>query len=108
MKCFSRSLAGASALVLFSFACAVQSAENELSPAEKAAGWRLLFNGKDFAGWHNFKSDTVRPGWQIKDGTMAVIDPKNAGDLVTADQFTWFELQLDYNISHAGNSGIMF
>ncbi len=108
MKSFSRLLAGASALLFSTVIYSAQSAENVLTPAEKAAGWRLLFNGKDFAGWHNFKSDTVRPGWQIKDETMAVIDPKNAGDLVTADQFAWFELQLDYNISHGGNSGIMF
>ena len=90
------------------FAFSVQSAENVLTPEEKAAGWRLVFNGKDFTGWHNFKSEAVKPGWQIKDGTMAVVDPKNASDLVTADKFTWFELQLDYNISTGGNSGIMF
>jgi len=77
-----------------------------LTPAEKAAGWRLLFNGKDFSDWHNFKSETVKPGWQVKDGTMAAVEPKNTGDLVTADKFTWFEFQLDYN--SGGNSGIMF
>jgi hypothetical protein len=27
---------------------------------------------------------------------------------VTSNEFGWFELQLDYNISEAGNSGIMF
>ena len=27
---------------------------------------------------------------------------------MTADQFDWFELLLDYNISEAGNSGIMY
>ena len=31
-----------------------------------------------------------------------------AGDIVTKDKFTWFELDLDYNISEAGNSGIMY
>ena len=59
-------------------------------------------------GWHNFKSDTIRPGWQVKEGALVCVDPHNAGDIVTADKFTWFELQLDYNISKGGNSGIMF
>ena len=36
------------------------------------------------------------------------MDPHNAGDIVTTDKFDWFELQLDYNISEAGNSGIMY
>ena len=81
---------------------------NTLSAKEKAAGWKLLFNGEDMTGWHNFKSDAIRPGWQVKDGTLACLDPKNAGDLVTTEQFDWFELELEYNISHAGNSGIMY
>jgi hypothetical protein len=52
--------------------------------------------------------DTIRPGWQIQDGTLACVDPHQAGDIVTTDKFDWFELQLDYNISVAGNSGIMY
>jgi hypothetical protein len=81
---------------------------NTLTAAEKAAGWRLLFNGTNFDGWHNFKLDGVRPGWQVKDGMLVCVDPHQAGDIVTTDKFDWFELELDYNISVAGNSGIMF
>jgi hypothetical protein len=81
---------------------------NTLTPEDKAAGWKLLFDGKSLTGWHNFKREGVRPGWQVKDGTLACIDPHDAGDIVTADKFDWFELELDYNISEGGNSGIMF
>ena len=89
-------------------AAADDSAINTLTPEERAAGWQLLFDGKDFEGWHNFKHEGVRPGWEVKDGALVCADPHNAGDIVTANQFDWFELQLDYNISEAGNSGIMF
>jgi hypothetical protein len=81
---------------------------NTLTDQEKAAGWKLLFNGTDLAGWHTFKMDSVRPGWQVKDGGLVCADPHNAGDLCTNDPFGWFELQLDYNITPAGNSGIMY
>jgi hypothetical protein len=81
---------------------------NQLTDEEKKAGWKLLFDGKSLAGWHSFKRDNVRPGWQVKDGTLACVDPKKAGDLVTADTFDWFDLSLEYNITPAGNSGIMF
>jgi len=81
---------------------------NTLTSAEKAKGWQLLFDGQSFSGWHNFKHDGVRPGWQVKDGALVCADPHNAGDIVTTDKFDWFELQLDYNISEAGNSGIMY
>ena len=95
-------------LATLRFAAADDSKINTLTDTEKAGGWKLLFDGQSFSGWHNFKHDGVRPGWQVKNGALVCADPHNAGDIVTTDRFDWFELQLDYNISEAGNSGIMF
>jgi len=81
---------------------------NKISDDEKSAGWKSLFNGTNFAGWHNFKSDKVQPGWQVRDGMLVCEDPHHAGDLVTDDEFGAFELELEYNISHGGNSGIIY
>jgi hypothetical protein len=58
-----------------------EDAMNGLTAAEKAAGWKLLFNGSDLSGWHNFKKEGVRAGWQVRDGTLACVDPHNAGDI---------------------------
>jgi hypothetical protein len=85
----------------------IQSA-NTLTPSEVKSGWRLLFDGKTTTGWHNFKSDSIRAGWQVKDGTLTTADPSNAGDIVTTDKFDWFELTLDFNLGKGQNSGIMF
>lgn len=107
-----RSLVSALALTVTSSAVSLMAQDaasiNTLTPDEKAAGWKLLFDGKDFNGWHNFKTEGVHSGWQVKDGALVCADPHNAGDIVTADKFKWFELQLDYNITTAGNSGIMY
>jgi len=92
----------------FVLRAADQSAPNTLTDDEKKAGWKLLFDGKSLDGWNNFKKKDVKAGWQIKDGTLACVDPKNAGDLCTAEQYDWFELSLDYNISKGGNSGIIY
>lgn len=81
---------------------------NTLTDEEKAAGWKLLFNGTDLTGWHNFRRDDVRPGWKVQDGVLICADPHDAGDLCTSEQYDWFELQIEYNISPAGNSGIMY
>ncbi len=81
---------------------------NTLTDEEKAAGWKLLFNGESLDGWHNFRRQDIRPGWKVINGVLICADPHNAGDLCTNDQFDWFELQLEYNISPAGNSGIMY
>lgn len=82
--------------------------DNTLSAAEKANGWQLLFNGANFDGWHNFRKEGIEPGWQVTNGTLCCVDPHHAGDIVTTGQYDWFELTLDYNISPAGNSGIMY
>jgi len=107
MKSFSL-LALVISFGLLNLAAAGAPPANVLTDAEKAAGWQLLFDGQTFAGWHNFKKEGVRSGWKIQDGALVCADPHNAGDIVTSNQFQWFELQLDYNISEAGNSGIMF
>jgi len=79
-----------------------------LTEAEKKDGWKLLFNGQDLAGWHSFKRTEVRPGWQVEDGVITCVDPHDAGDLCTNEQYGEFELVLDYCIAPGGNSGIMF
>ncbi len=85
-----------------------EAAINTLTPEEKAAGWQLLFDGKTLKGWHNFKRTTIRKGWQVSDGALKCVDPHDAGDLCTDGQFDWFELNIEYNISEGGNSGIMY
>lgn len=107
MKLLTTSLA-----LIFTLALAIQlqaedAAPNTLTDKEKAAGWKLLFDGKTTTGWKNFKKDSVGPGWQVKNGELTRAD-KGAGDIVTTDKFTAFELVLDYKISKGGNSGLMF
>jgi hypothetical protein len=84
------------------------SKSNALTAKEQEVGWKLLFDGKSLDGWSNFKSDKIRPGWVVKEGMLVCVNPKDAGDLVSKDQFGAFELQLDYNITEGGNSGIIF
>jgi hypothetical protein len=87
---------------------AVNGGPNTLTIDERRAGWQLLWNGKDWQGWHSYHHKDVLPGWQIKDGVITCADPHNAGDLCTNEQYDAFELSLEYNISRGGNSGIMF
>jgi hypothetical protein len=79
---------------------------NTLTAAEKAAGWKLLFDGKSLSGWRGFKTATPPPGWKAIDG--ALTRDATSGDLMTVDQFGDFELQLEWKLGKGGNSGIMF
>ncbi|GEO04044.1 glycosyl hydrolase [Adhaeribacter aerolatus] len=78
---------------------------NILTEAEKAAGWKLLFDGQTTHGWRNFHQDTIT-GWEARDGTLAT--PGKQGDIISEKQFSNFELTLEWNLSSQGNSGIFF
>lgn len=96
-------------VLVFAANCAARAEEaNTLTEEQSKAGWKLLFDGKSFDGWHSFSRDDVRPGWKVEDGELVCADPHDAGDLCTNDQYGWFELELEYKISKGGNSGIMF
>jgi hypothetical protein len=86
---------------------------NQLTTAEKAAGWQLLFDGKTFNGWRGFHNDKVPEGWVIEDGCIKKAPAKSlldrtGGDLITGDQFANFELQIEWKVSTRGNSGIKY
>jgi glucose/arabinose dehydrogenase len=80
---------------------------NKLTPAEERSGWQLLFDGASTTGWRNFKQDKASPGWEVKGGAI-VRSNNGAGDIMTKQQYEYFELSLDFNISKGGNSGVMF
>ncbi len=86
---------------------------NELTKAEKSAGWRLLFDGKSFTGWRGFHSDKVPGGWVVEEGCIKKVQAEGelgqaGGDLITADQFENFEFSIEWKLSKGGNSGIKY
>src|SRR5690606_6165046 len=66
---------------------------NELSKKEQTQGWKLLFDGKSTAGWHNYLKSNIS-GWKVADGVLFT-DGKN-GDIVTDEEFSNFELIADW------------
>jgi len=79
---------------------------NALSPAERAAGWTLLFDGSSLAGWRGLKTETPGAGWKVIDG--ALVTPGKAGDLVTGGEFGDFELTAEWKVAEGSNSGIIY
>lgn len=76
--------------------------------------WISLFDGETFNGWHLYNGADISEEWQIIDGAM-VFDPEgvrtygNGGkNIVSNEEFTNFQLSIEWNISEAGNSGIFW
>jgi hypothetical protein len=86
---------------------AFAAAPNTLTAAEKAAEWKLLFDGRSLEGWRGYKTEAVGEGWKVQDGAL-VLTAAKAGDLVTVAEFGDFELALEWKISSGGNSGVIY
>jgi len=96
-------------------AAGLTAAANTLTEAERAAGWRLLFDGKTTNGWRGYRMKEMPPGWTAVDGALVRLKGgaggKGAGggdDIVTTEEFESFELSLDWKLVAHGNSGLLY
>ena len=90
--------------------CSAFAGDNTLTPAEKQAGFRLLFDGHTLTNWRDPASETP-PGdsWAIEDGCLRTRPhPHIAEDLITKESFGDFELKFDWRISPRGNTGVKY
>jgi hypothetical protein len=79
---------------------------NTLTAAERADGWRLLFDGESTDGWRGYGRPDMPDGWRVVDGALTRVGP--GGDIITEDVFRDFELALEWNVAPGGNSGIFY
>lgn len=85
---------------------APSSGANMLTDAERQAGWRLLFDGTNMNSWRGYKEANVPSGWMVVDGTITKSRPVE--DIVSKEEFGDFDLQIEWKIGEAGNSGIFY
>ncbi|HET6555954.1 MAG TPA: DUF1080 domain-containing protein [Prolixibacteraceae bacterium] len=87
---------------------------NTLSKAEKAQGWKLLFDGKTTKGWKAVNKDAFpSEGWKVEDQTMMAVAsvpeaPVKGVDIVTEEKFEAFDLQFEFNFAEGANSGLKY
>jgi hypothetical protein len=93
---------------------------NQLTAAERAAGWRLLFDGRSLAGWRGLGFPGIPEGhWTVEDGAIKKVATSKVapgpdgrrpagGDLMTQATFADFELVWEWKISTGGNSGLKY
>lgn len=87
---------------------AAHGAPNQLTSAEAASGWQLLFDGKTTQGWHTFHRQTFpAKGWVVEDGWLHCLG-QGGGDIVSEPEFEQFELQWEWKLEPGGNSGLKY
>jgi hypothetical protein len=89
---------------------------NELSPAESAQGWILMFDGKTGEGWRGVNKTDFPAGWIVEDEALKCVGSgmgeagaANGGDILYSPKmFSNFNLKMEWKISQGGNSGIFY
>lgn len=87
---------------------------NTLSVAEKANGYKLLFDGKTNTGWVGaYKTTFPAKGWEISKGQLSVLssngaESTNGGDIVTKEEFSAFDLSFEFRLTEGANSGVKY
>lgn len=99
---------------------ALAAQPNTLTPTEQKDGWRLLFDGKTFAGWRGLGYDSVPTShWRVEDGAIKKLpsgkvpvqadgQPLKGGDLMTLDTFGDFDLSFEWKVAPGSNSGVKY
>jgi hypothetical protein len=95
-------------LALAVSACAHQGGPSAVgtvpSPSRVPLGeWRSL---NDPSAWRGYKTDTIPSRWSFANGVLSKTRP--VADIVSRDEFGNFELELEWKIGEAGNSGIFY
>ena len=96
------------------------AAPNQLSDAERAAGWALLFDGSTLTGWRGLGSSSVPTAhWVVENGAIRKIasgkvpvqkdgQPLAGGDLMTDATYRDFELSWEWKVTPGANSGVKY
>lgn len=82
--------------------------ESQMADESARDGWITLFDGTDLSAWRGYRRSDAPAGWKVRDGLLAFVPGEDGGDLITQDQFDDFELELDWRVGPAGNSGIFY
>lgn len=70
-------------------------------------GYRVLFDGSGTFGWRAYGGSALPEGWCVKEGLLCYFPGQTReNDIVYAYRFKNFILELDWNMSEGGNSGI--
>ena len=86
------------------------AAPNILTDLEKKKGWQLLFNGTSPDGWHGYNMKIFPSCWAIEDGsfTMNSQGASEDQDIITDKKYRDFAFFIEYKMTKAANSGIIF
>ena len=84
----------------------VALADGAQGTSAPAPVWHSLIEDASAKGWRGWASPDLPQGWSVKDGVIS--KDGEVDDLVTREEFANFELELEWKLGKAGNSGVFY
>lgn len=87
---------------------------NNLSAYEEENGYTLLYDGKTNDGWIGaYQNSFPEIGWEYNQGALRILHSEGtggerAGDIVTRDEYSSFDLSFEFKLSDGANSGLKY
>ncbi len=95
------------AVLAFALTCGMQA---DAAPAKSKDSttktWHSLVETSTAKSWRGWNSPDLPKGWSIANGVIS--KEGEVDDLVTRDEFASFELELEWKLGKAGNSGVFY
>ena len=90
--------------------CGGNDAHNQLTEAEKAEGWELLFDGTSLDNWRDYNGEELTIPWFVEDGMITAKGDGSdeSGYIVTKKEYENFEMKWEWKIADQGNSGVLY
>lgn len=102
-------------IMIMTLICSVALRWPENSPSDKlgvykqSKKWETLFDGKNLDKWRKAAVDSApSSGWLIADGTLVTTKGRKGGDIITRETYSSFELECEFKLTNASNSGIKY
>ncbi len=81
---------------------------------KKQNEWQVLFDGTNTDQWRGAYMESMpAKGWKVENGELVVMpaaggESVNGGDIITKQQFSDFELIVEFKLTEGANSGIKY
>jgi Domain of Unknown Function (DUF1080) len=74
----------------------------------KATEWVDLFAGGADKHWRGYQQDTLPSAWAYDAATNTITRTRFGGDIITRQQYTDFDFEIEWKVVPNGNSGIFY
>lgn len=110
---YNRILSSTLLVMILLASCEVKQKPNTLTDKERENGWQLLFDGHSTEHWRGIYLDHFpEKAWKVENGMLIIQETENredrGGAIITRDQYSSFELSLEFKYSENANSGIKY